>query len=59
VINLQCRAPTDRDLPFELRVLEGPLKAVMQELGNGELTHIALSVLNALSTGSSRTAGLP
>ena len=59
VISLHCRAPTDRDLPFKLPVLECPLEAVTQELGNRELIDIALSVLSALSTVCSCTAGLP
>ncbi len=50
--NLHCRAAIDKGLPFELRVLEGALEAVMQELGAEitELIDVAVPSLDALVT---------
>ena len=47
-----CRAAIDKGLPFELRVLEGALEAVMQELGAEitELIDAAVPSLDALVT---------
>ena len=47
---VRCRASIDRQLPFELRVLEGALSGVMQELGAEitELIDTAVPALDAL-----------
>ena len=47
---VHCRASIDRELPFELRVLEGALSGVMQELGAEitELIDMAVPALDAL-----------
>lgn len=49
---LHCRSAIDKGLPFELRVLEGALEAVMQELGAEitELIDVAVPSLDALVT---------
>ena len=47
---MRCRASIDRQLPFELRVLEGALSGVMAELGAEitELIDTAVPALDAL-----------
>ncbi len=49
---MHCRSNIDKGLPFELRVLEGALEAVMQELGAEitELIDVAVPSLDALVT---------
>ena len=49
---LHCRSAIDKGLPFELRMLEGALEAVMQELGAEitELIDVAVPSLDALVT---------
>ena len=50
LLPVHCRASIDRELPFELRVLEGALSGVMQELGAEitELIDMAVPALDAL-----------
>ena len=52
VVGPHCRSAIDKGLPFELRMLEGALEAVMQELGAEitELIDVAVPSLDALVT---------